>query len=394
MHSNKKGLLGMLVVFFTLALFSISCAESSENISEQEIEPESENTIAITATINETINNNEIIAPSPTPEPPTPTLLNGEQLLLEAIATFDAVKAYRLKFTVTGDVGNGTADCYVQQATTQLCEQNVILPGGESDTSLLLQFNNSSWHKNNRDEEEWRLIGNGFKQGYAGLNDFGLVQTVNAASEQVFEDDLIYEITFNFEPESLLALILNDESAAQAHLSNATSATTEGIILINAETMQPLQETVLIQIESESKPLSIMTEIDYFWNESVEIEPPLGEQLLQVADEFMMTLRDGELENAYALFSTDAKSEISQTDFYASIQANNEIFADYESLNLLGYERLPETTVNVDREHRVIIAEASYENQEPANFRFIFSLEDESWKILRFDTITLTPSSQ
>lgn len=393
MISNKIVPFGIGTLLFSLflVLFGISCAEGKETLTEQAVDSGLEDTAVAPTTINETENANDMgtALASPTLEP-SPSL-NGEQILRNTIGVFDEVEEYRLEITITGSVGDGTVDCYVQPVTT-LCEQNIVLPGGESDTSLLLQYNNSSWYKNNEDEEEWQLVGKGFKLGYAGLNDFTLIQTVNSAVEQNSEDGLIYEIIFDFEPEPLLGLILNDESAGQKFLPGATNTVTTGTILINPETMLPIQETVLIQIDSETKPLSLLTEIVYFWNESSEIELPLGEHLLQLADEFMTRISDDKLEDAYELFSVEAKNEFSRSDFDAFIRSNKVLFLNYKSSNLLGYEGLPETAVDVEGEYRMIIVEANYESKEPVNYMFIFSLDD-SWKILRFDTITLTPSS-
>ncbi len=317
-------------------------------------------------------------------------LVEGESILMEMITAVNQTESSHVIFEFSDPNVEGTVECFANQFETRRCEQNFLFASGDKQLLTLFRQGPNDWIK--QDDGEWLFLLDGLKDGYEGLNDLALVASVTAIIEQEENGTAVYEIAFEFEPESLLRLILNSEELADQLLSEAQTVSTQGKIVIETETNLPLQEQVQVKLELPDETFQIETIITYeAFDEPFDIPLIDGEFLFQQTDLFFTHLSEGQIEEAYRFFSTDAQKAVSFTDFESFIQLNIALFENLEDVTMGAYEPNPDMN-ELEGEFDMIIVDTHYQNETALQFQMIFVFEDEQWRLLRFDEL-VAPSA-
>ena len=324
--------------------------------------------------------------PPPSPEPP----INGEQMLQESIAAVKELDAYKMSMVIGGDFGEGNADCTILSKDNQwLCQHNVVLDTGEKDQSLLYQSANNSWYKEDPSETHWFFVSEGFKVGYSGVNDYALIKQILETEETVIESEPVIHIHYDFDPEQFLNLMLNNLTAVPVYIDQANEITIKGNSYIDPDTKLPIKEDLIVAIESNITPLHLTYELTYDFITPVEIEKPVGEDLLEIGEQFFTALANERYDTAYSYFATLAKEQITVDDLTTLVETNKELFADFEQLRLLQFDNAPEIP-NLDGEFILMLVEAELTDGSPQQFRLLFMKEDQNWRLGRFDAAVST----
>ena len=251
----------------------------------------------------------------------------------------------------------------------------------------LLQYGANAWLKETPEQAEWHYFPTGFKQGYQGLNTIDLLQQVTGITATEDAGAPVYQVTFDFVSEPLLALILNDVGMGATLLETADTVTTTGIIWLDRTTRQPLREQVTVFIDDPLLPINLETSLVYDFTTPVTIPMPTGEAVLVLADQFLTAVRDNQLDSAYAFFSSQARQTVPENAFTNFVAANQDLFTGYQSISLTGFAANPPTTANRDGDFRQITGTAVYSTQPPIQYRLIFENEGDQWQLFRFDLI-------
>ena len=323
--------------------------------------------------------------------PPSPELqINGEQILQESIAAVNELEAYKMSMVIGGDFGEGNADCNILSEDNQwLCQHNVVLASGEKDQSLLYQSANNSWYKEDPSEIPWFFVSEGFKVGYSGVNDYALIKQIIETEETIFESQPAIHIHYDFEPERFLSLMLNNLTAVPAYINQANEITIKGNSYIDPDTKLPIKEDLIVAIESNITPLHLTYELTYDFITPVEIEKPVGEDLLEISNQFFTALADERYDTAYSYFATLAKEQITVDDLATLVETNKELFTDFQQLRLLQFDNAPEIP-NLDGEFILMLVEAQFTDGSTQQFRLLFIKEDQNWLLGRFDAAVST----
>lgn len=334
--------------------------------------------------------------PTPTPTPTATAtatatvepVLDGEQILQNAIRAINEREAYVMEFSSAGGLGNSTSRCTITNAPAFLCQHNPLTNADNRNQSQFLQINNNAWYKDYPDQSDWTFVPTGFKTGYSGINDFALVQQITNARQVIVDGKPIFQIEYEVEPELLLQLFLQDASQAPEFIAQAETVLIRGRSFIDPKTYLPLRESLTIAIESDTKPLSATNEIVYDFTSPAQIELPQGEILLQIGHEFFAAINDARIDDAYAYFAAEAQAVITLEALEAFTDTYRDLFAGYESLQLERYDNAPEISdTDITGEFALLMVEAIYSEREPQPFNLIYLKGEEGWKLVRFDAI-------